>query len=238
MQEPTPDQPIAIDLARVASRLNDQVACPDLVKVIERTRRVASCVVDLEHAADALKVLADLDPQALPDSVVRPLRQSLLYSALSWYARATSTAAQRGERGSFAPRFDARLAEMHGKIRHLRNTAFAHVDFDAEGHDFSWHSACVALVMDGVRQGVFSIAASSDYDPEISDMLTELVPAAHEQMLELESKARGTAVRMLADVAGDGFEVTMEDDALDLAHHFGSDEGGAVYLRALLDQGS
>lgn len=110
----------------------------------------------------------------------------------------------------------------------------AHVNLDQTGHDAEWHSACVTLVTNGSREGVFSIAISADFDTGTMEMLRELIPAALEQMLALEQKARVAATRMLAAAAAGGLEVCLTNDLLDMERHFGSKDDGVAYLRSLL----
>jgi hypothetical protein len=226
---------VAIDLSLAAEALKKDDGDRALLNAIERVRRLASCAVDLEHARKACAVLDRLEEADLPDTDKRPIKQSLLYSAISWYIRATWTSARKGERGSFAPKFDGHLAAMHDQIRDLRNGALAHVNFDADnGGDHPWHNACVALVADGERSAVYAFAGSTDFDESVQQILAVLVPAAQQQMAGSLDDARRSVEKMVAMATVGGVEFDIERYGVDLRLLFGSIENGKRALREIL----
>lgn len=234
MQSEIVEGPIAIDLSRLAERLNTESRLPGLIQSVNRARRIASCIVDLEHATDACNIISNLEKLSLSESNVSLIRQALLYSALSLYVRATITAAKNGERGSFEPQLDPHHYVMHEKIKDIRNTALAHVNLDMVDSGMQWHSACLAFVTNGKREGFFTIAASTNYDTEAFDILQELIPIAREQLMMKQDEAKTKAISMLIEAGGGMLNADTDVDSLDLVRHFGSKEEGISYLELLL----
>ncbi|WP_294138361.1 hypothetical protein [Sphingomonas sp.] len=234
--------PRMVDATKVATALAAKGGVPDLVNSFERARRIISCYADLQFAKQACEALAEIEPaEDHKGGASATLRQSLMFSAVSYYARATVTQSKskgKGERGPSRPVFDERLEAMHENVINIRNKALAHVYLDDVDGEDDWHSAKVLMIEKPGGWWPASVTISSHYDPQVVRDLRELIPVAIAQIDDRVRERQDRAVKLLSQaVAERPFDLQFEDFAVDLVETFGSEEAAYTFYSGLMGQG-
>jgi len=230
----TQHSPIAFDLAALLARMPEGTS-RELQSVLAQTRSLASCARDLANAQDALDALDAI--VALSDPLPRyaqSSKEALLYFAVSCYHRATLGGSKKGSRPPIALKLSPKLQAMHVDVGKLRNKALAHVHLEEEHLGSTWHSAMIALVMDGIELDVVPIAMTTDFDSGVVECIAALLPPAQEQVEEKLNASLGELVSRFSELIHVGMEIPATDAVIDLKELFGSRERGEAFLRSRL----
>ncbi|MEG3168320.1 hypothetical protein U1737_08965 [Sphingomonas sp. LB3N6] len=115
---------------------------------------------------------------------------------------------------------------MHVDVGKLRNKALAHVHLEEEHLGSTWHSAMIALVMDGIEQDVVPIAMTTDFDSGVVECIAALLPPAQASLGELVSR--------FSELIHVGMEIPATGAVIDIEELFGSRERGKEFLRSRL----
>lgn len=152
----------------------------------KRASRVQSCVVDLSIARDCAEEAKKLrDPKI--DFKFGPRQiylHSLTNNAIILYARATSTAAKRGERGSINIRnkLSEDYLQIHDSIVDLRNRMTAHAHDNESVVDHVWHRQFLLLATNGQsNKTVTARTTTADHEATIG-MLNQICPVSQRIM--------------------------------------------------------
>lgn len=230
----TQHPPMAFNLAVLLGRIPEGTS-RELRSILVQTRSLASCAKDLDSAQEALDAIEAIVglPDPLP-SYAQSSKEALLYLAVSCYHRATLGGSKNGGRGTIALKLSPELQAMHVKVGNLRNKAFAHVHLEEEHLGSTWHSAVIALVMDGVELDVVPFSVTIDFDSGVVECIATLLPLAKEQVMEKLNASLGELVSRFHELVHVGMEIPADDAVIDLADWFGSRERGEEFLHARL----
>ena len=233
---PDSDAPAALPQFTDLGALADEMGKRGNIKlraIMTQAWRAQSCLGDLRQAMDCADVLATLIKR--PKSEDTPHRfateRALLVTAISLYARATSTSGDKGERGSI------QLAEKkvtpeewadHRAIIDVRNEAMAHVYSSRSLGDHRWHTDIFFAV--NVGKGRWQPASASNqtgFHAGTFARLERALPVAHRE-LRIKFHERMDAVSKMInnDVKGE----LLRKYVFDPVAAFGSEEGVRTIL--------
>jgi len=182
------------DLRRIAAELTGNKEFDKLRKLIEQVWRVQSCITDLRQSADCCDALTTLliSPRQKQSASRATTENSLLMSGVMFYARATGTSGQLGERGSI--KLDDKKLTTEQRIDHknlleIRNRAFAHVYRESPIASNLWHDDMVFAV-DLADQGWKPAVSSSRISFHVLTFqrLLRQIPVADEFMTRIFHK--------------------------------------------------
>lgn len=178
--------PESINLSLVQVELAQSNQFPELEAKLRQALVSQSCVVDLREAEDALSALLEVIDRARGwKSVARAATEAaLLSTAISLYARATSTNAKKGERGPIQidkGLTDEQLAD-HQSLLDIRSRAVAHVYTNSSVAGLDWHRSAVLLIKQ--ERGWTPAVANRrvQLDPNTIERLSRMIPIAKEKI--------------------------------------------------------
>tara|TARA_R110002126_G_scaffold290361_1_gene447158 strand:+ start:485 stop:1216 length:732 start_codon:yes stop_codon:yes gene_type:complete len=182
--------PPFVNLLALSTSLNRTKKQKKLNNLLLQTWRAEGCLGDLLQADDCCKILrAKVDEKDQTfghqeQTVVKALQMT----AVSLYARATSTSGGLGERGSIQlnkSQLTKDQKEDHASLVALRNQAFAHVNPQHKMGNRVWHKVVLFAVPNWIGQ--WSLAASTNettWNRDTLECLERMLPVAIEFVQE------------------------------------------------------
>ncbi|UAJ10004.1 hypothetical protein [Polymorphobacter megasporae] len=139
-----------VDLRGVARDVGDDIRYARLLTTLRKAAQAQSCQSDLSQAlscCDALKQLL-LSPRKRGTIERSSIESSLLFNAITLYARGTSTSGKMSERGpiDINSKLDDNQRDDHQILLKIRNRAIAHVYLEEDVADAIWHHENLFLV--------------------------------------------------------------------------------------------
>ncbi|WP_010336976.1 hypothetical protein [Sphingobium yanoikuyae] len=218
------------DGARLVDGLRDH---PDYQKILSAYRKASvaqSCLADLREAGHMVGALRELLKSSRKrGSVQRAATETaLLAQAVQLYARATHTAASKGDRGSIdiRPHLDPAQREDHHHLSHVRVYALAHVYPGKNIGGSAWHRGMCMLVETDHGWRVGFASNRTQIDAQTLQALERQIPVAGRVALAIFHK-RTTALSSLLQASGAPL-AAYEDALIDLAAIMGPDGARAA----------
>lgn len=226
--------PAFVDLSAVAAELELNGKGAQLRQMLDQAWRAQSCLGDLRQSLDccrALRAVVKRTPGGTPQALT--IERSLLATALTLYARATSTSGQQGERGSIRieqSKVSKELWSDHEALIDVRNQAMAHVYSSRDVGSHNWHRDLFFAVE--VSPGTWAPASASNqtgFHAPTLDRLERTIPAAHEIVLAKFHRRMSAVTRQVN--SGGISEALLRKHQFDPVKAFGSEEGVRMVLQ-------
>lgn len=226
--------PEAVNLTAIQEKLAESGRLPEVEKKVRAALIAQSCLSDIRQALEcvaAIKRLRGGDHPTLGNDDLDTAEMALLSTAVSLYARATSTQAQRRpgakrERGpsQIADAMPAELLEDHLLLLDIRSQAIAHVYFDENLGGAKWHVAALLAIRCEDHWMPAGMSRRLIFDAPTFGRLDRVLPAANDILKRRVTAKIDEVAQALNKNDSPELQELFKGNMLDSAEFFGSED--------------